>query len=246
MEFAVHQNQSKQQQDLFNTLSNEWWAPKGSFSLLHSMNPLRIDFIVNQVGSLKDLTVLDIGCGGGILSEPLTRLGAKVHGIDFSNEAILVAQQRAKEQNLDINYQHVTAEWMIQNNIKDHYDLVIASEIIEHVDNPSQFIKHALNFLKPENNNGLILSTINRTISSYLGAILGAEYILNWVPRSTHSWKQFIKPSEIDNYIQMSNDQNNRHYEWKKIAGLKLNPFSKQWSFTRNTDINYIGHIAQK
>lgn len=241
----MHQHKSKQQQDLFNTLSNEWWAPKGAFSLLHSMNPLRIEFIINQIGSLKDLKILDIGCGGGILSEPLARLGAKVQGVDFSNEAILVAQQRAKEQNLDIHYQHVTAEWMTQNVIKDHYDLVIASEIIEHVDNPSQFIRQALSFLK-QDNKGLILSTINRTISSYLGAILGAEYILNWVPRSTHSWKQFIKPSEIENYIQISNDQNNIHYEWKKIAGLKLNPLSKKWCFTRSTDINYIGHIAQK
>lgn len=245
MESTVQQNQS-QQQELFNNLSNEWWNPKGSFSLLHSMNPLRIEFIMNQIGSLRGLKILDIGCGGGILSEPLARLGAKVSGIDFSKEAILVAQQRSEAQNLDIKYQHVTPDWIHQKETENDYDLVIASEIIEHVDSPSQFIDQSLRFLKPDHNKGLILSTINRTISSYLGAILGAEYILQWVPRSTHSWKQFIKPSEIDTYLQMFNNQTNSNYNWNKISGLKLNPFSKQWSFTQDININYIGHITQK
>lgn len=241
----MQQNQS-QQQDLFDNLSNEWWNPKGAFSLLHSMNPLRIEFIINQIGPLTGLKILDIGCGGGILSEPLARLGAKVSGIDFSKEAILVAQQRSQAQNLDIDYRHVCANWMNQNEILNEYNLVIASEIIEHVDSPSQFIDQALQFLRPHNNKGLVLSTINRTISSYVGAILGAEYILKWVPRSTHSWKQFVKPSEIETYLQIFNNKNKSKYNWNKITGLKLNPFSKQWSFTQEISVNYIGHITQK
>lgn len=241
----MNQTYSQKQEELFDSLSHDWWNPKGSFLLLHTMNPLRIEFIIKQIGSLEGIKVLDIGCGGGILSEPLARLGALVTGIDFSKEAIHVAKTRASDQNLNIQYLHVQPHWMEKNDYFEGYDLVIASEIIEHVENPSVFMEQCLGFLNPLKNKGLILSTLNRTPSSYLGAILGAEYILKWVPIATHSWDQFLKPSEIEQFTQSYNQKNNTHYQWNKISGLKLNPLSKKWSFSNNISINYIGHITQ-
>ncbi|MDP4725518.1 MAG: bifunctional 2-polyprenyl-6-hydroxyphenol methylase/3-demethylubiquinol 3-O-methyltransferase UbiG [Alphaproteobacteria bacterium] len=226
-----HNHAIPAQVELFDSDAGFWWSAGGPFDLLHAMNPLRIQFIQDCVGDVHDLRILDVGCGGGILSEPLARLGAKVTGIDASLGAIAAAREHSKMMRLSIDYQQATIEEFSQS---DHagFDLVIASEIIEHVPNPASFLAACKECLAPDNK-GIILSTINRTPKSYLGAILGAEYILRWVPRGTHEWNRFLKPSEI---AEMG-------ATWKELRGLSLNPCSHQWSFSKDLAINYIGWL---
>ena len=217
--------------ELFDSDARFWWGTGGPFDLLHAMNPLRIQFIQDCLGDVRDLRILDVGCGGGILSEPLARLGAKVTGIDASLGAITAARAHSKTMELSIDYQQATIEEFSQSN-RGRFDLVIASEIIEHVPDPTSFVVACKQCLAIDNK-GIILSTINRTPKSYLGAILGAEYILRWVPRGTHEWNRFLKPSEI---AEMGGT-------WKEIKGLSLNPCTRQWSFSKDLAINYIGWL---
>ena len=217
--------------ELFDSDANFWWSAGGPFDLLHAMNPLRIQFIQDCVGDVRDLRILDVGCGGGILSEPLARLGAKVTGIDASLGAIMAARAHAEIMGLAIHYQQTTIE-EFRRGEHSGFDLVIASEIIEHVPDPVSFLAACKQSLAADNK-GIILSTINRTPKSYLGAILGAEYILRWVPRGTHEWNRFLKPSEI---AEMGGT-------WKELRGLSLNPCSRQWSFSKDLAINYIGWL---
>ncbi len=217
--------------ELFDSDASFWWNAGGPFDLLHAMNPLRISFITDCTGDVRDLRVLDVGCGGGILSEPLARLGAKVTGIDASLGAITAARAHSETMGLSINYQQTTIEEFSQSS-RGGFDLVIASEIIEHVPDPASFLAACKQCLSVDNK-GVILSTINRTPKSYLGAILGAEYILRWVPRGTHEWNRFLKPSEI---AEMGGT-------WKELRGLSLNPCTRQWSFSKDLAINYIGWL---
>jgi 2-polyprenyl-6-hydroxyphenyl methylase/3-demethylubiquinone-9 3-methyltransferase len=219
--------------ELFDSDANFWWSAGGPFDLLHAMNPLRIQFIQDCIGDVRDLRILDVGCGGGILSEPLARLGAKVTGIDASLGAIMAARAHSETMGLSIDYQQTTIEEFVTNQTEHGgFDLVIASEIIEHVPDPASFLAACKQSLAADNK-GIILSTINRTPKSYLGAILGAEYILRWVPRGTHEWNRFLKPSEI---AEMGGT-------WKELRGLSLNPCTRQWSFSRDLAINYIGWL---
>ncbi len=220
------------QVELFDSDANFWWSAGGPFDLLHAMNPLRIQFITDCIGDVRDLRVLDVGCGGGILSEPLARLGAKVTGIDASLGAIMAARAHAETIGLSIDYQQAAIEEFGQS-VHNSFDVVIASEIIEHVPDPASFLAACKQCLVPDNK-GIILSTINRTPKSYLGAIIGAEYILRWVPRGTHEWNRFLKPSEI---AEMGGT-------WKELKGLSLNPCSRQWSFSKDLSINYIGWLG--
>lgn len=222
--------------ELFDSDANYWWRAGGPFDLLHAMNPLRIQFIQDCVGDIRDLRILDVGCGGGILSEPLARLGAKVIGIDASLGAIMAARTHAETMGLSIDYKQTTIEEFSQSGHGD-FDLVIASEIIEHVPDPASFLVACKQSLAPHNN-GIVLSTINRTPKSYLGAILGAEYILRWVPRGTHEWNRFLKPSEIAEMVSKAG------LSWKELKGLSLNPCSQQWSFSKDLAINYIGWLG--
>jgi 2-polyprenyl-6-hydroxyphenyl methylase/3-demethylubiquinone-9 3-methyltransferase len=227
--------------ELFDNDSAYWWKEGGSFDLLHAMNPLRLSFISECVGDVKEMKILDVGCGGGILAEPLARLGASVTGIDASLGAITAATKHAEMMALEITYIHTTL-----NHLKDNdFDLVIASEIIEHVPDPKDFLAHCCQKLKPANN-GIILSTINRTPKSYLGAILGAEYLLNWVPRGTHEWNRFLKPSDIDTMLRenMNEGKNNQAFSWRTLRGLSLNIRNRQWAFSDDLSINYIGHLT--
>lgn len=220
---------------LFDSDANFWWNAGGPFDLLHAMNPLRIQFIQDCISDVRDLRVLDVGCGGGILSEPLARLGAKVTGIDASLGAITAARQHAETMGLSIDYQQTTIEEFSQNG-SGGFDLVIASEIIEHVPDPTSFLAACRQSLATDNK-GIILSTINRTPKSYLGAILGAEYILRWVPRGTHEWNRFLKPSEIAQMVSSIG------LAWQELRGLSLNPCTKQWLFSKDLSINYIGWL---
>lgn len=230
--------------DLFEKDADYWWKPGGPFDLLHTMNSCRIPFVQKHCKSLDGLRILDIGCGGGILAEPLARLGAFVTGIDASPSAIKCAQNHALLSGLNIEYVNLTIE-EFQKTLKDSefYDLVIASEIIEHVPDPRSFLKAALLCLKPKSH-GLVISTINQTLKSYAGAILGAEYLLRLVPKGTHEWSRFLKPSDINDILCEINDHSdNKGYQWRDLAGMKWNIISKEWSFTKNLDMNYIGII---
>ena len=188
----------------FSNLADEWWDIKGKFKPLHMFNPIRIEYITekikhhfniknNKSNYLKGLTILDIGCGGGLIAEPMARLGASVTGIDASYKNIKVAQLHSKNNNLKINYLNKSPE---QLKNFDKFDIILNLEIVEHVENVDLYIQSCSNLIKKE---GLMFTaTINRTIESYIKAIIGAEYILRWLPIGTHDWNKFIKPEELE------------------------------------------------
>ena len=215
---------------IFDKLSDEWWDENGSFKALHSFNLVRLEYLRknNLNKSLNGLSILDVGCGGGILCEPLSRLGAKVTGIDTNEKAIKVAKKHAKIKNLKINY--INAE--LSNLKKCSFDIITCMEVLEHVENVNQIISISNDILKK---NGIFFgSTINKTFSSYLLAILFAENILQIVPRGTHEWKKFLKP----NYVKKKFLENG--FSDFQIQGVKYNPFKNKWSFSENTFINYM------
>ncbi len=232
--------------DKFSNLSGQWWNENGEFKPLHILNPTRVKYIKDKVlshfnitktnQSFSGLKILDIGCGGGILTEPMARLGGKVTGIDASDKAIAVAKDHAHLMDLKIDYQCISVEELAQKRTK--FDVVLAMEIVEHVADLNSFISHACSLVKP---GGLLfIATINRTIKSYLAAIIGAEYILRWLPIGTHDWNKFLKPSEIVEVL-LRND-----LELKEIKGCSYNPItSNKWSLTDNIDINYILYAAK-
>ncbi|MCV3769411.1 MAG: bifunctional 2-polyprenyl-6-hydroxyphenol methylase/3-demethylubiquinol 3-O-methyltransferase UbiG, partial [Wolbachia pipientis] len=189
----------------FAEITDEWWNENGKFKPLHMMNPVRVSYIIENIKELKkcdlsEISLLDVGCGGGILSESIARVGINVMGIDVCEKNIKAARLHAKKVGSNIEYTHTSIE-ELSNNKK--YDVVLLMEIVEHVDNLELFMKKAIELLKPE---GLIfISTINRTIKSFCFAIIGAEYILNWLPKGTHNWNKFLKPSEIANHLRENN-----------------------------------------
>ncbi|MDA0902133.1 MAG: bifunctional 2-polyprenyl-6-hydroxyphenol methylase/3-demethylubiquinol 3-O-methyltransferase UbiG [Proteobacteria bacterium] len=225
----------------FIRMSNEWWDQNGKFKPLHKFNPTRITYIRKQLiehfgldetakEPLKKLNILDIGCGGGLLCEPLSRLGAKVTGIDAAAQNIKVAQTHADQSKLDITYSHIDVEEMAKKKTK--YDVVLAMEVVEHVDNLDNFIAAAAQCLKKD---GLMfIATINRTVKSYALAIIGAEYVLRWLPIGTHSWKKFLKPSEIYNIAA------DNALELKKLDGVEYNLLKDEWQLSENLDVNYV------
>jgi len=201
---------NKQEIEKFSKIATEWWSPNGKFKPLHKFNPIRIQYLKDNIiehfklkqssRPLKKINILDIGCGGGLLSEPMSRLGANVTAIDASKKNIEVAKFHAKKNNLKINYLCSSPEKL---NIKKKFDVILNMEIIEHVDDISFFIKKSSNLLKK---NGLMfVATLNKTFKSYLFAIIGAEYILKWLPIGTHDWEKFVKPDELVNLAKKFN-----------------------------------------
>jgi len=232
-------NQTDDQREInkFSEMASEWWDPNGKFAPLHKFNPTRQEYLVNQIKNhfsilstksnpFKNLTLLDVGCGGGLVAEPMTRLGAKVTGIDASEKNINVAKFHAEEMNLKINYLCSTPE-----KLDKQFDVILCLEIIEHVADVDFFIKTCAKLLKK---NGIIFfATLNRTAKSFLFAIVGAEYILNWLPKGTHDWNKFLKPDEIiSNAIKYKLDP----YE---TVGFKFNIFLRDWQKSKDTDVNY-------
>ena len=235
-------NKNNQTDDLreinkFSEMASEWWDPNGKFAPLHKFNPIRQEYLVDKIknhfsilpnGSypFKNLTLLDVGCGGGLIAEPMTRLGAKVTGIDASEKNINVAKFHAEQMNLKINYLCATPE-----KLDEQFDVILCLEIIEHVADVDLFIKSCAKLLKK---NGIIFfATLNRTAKSFLFAIVGAEYILNWLPKGTHDWNKFLKPNEI---ISASA---NYQLTLKETVGFKFNIFLREWQKSRDTDVNY-------
>ena len=230
---------NKKEIEKFSKIASEWWDPQGKFKPLHKFNPVRIKYIKeNSIKHfniksknlpLKKLKILDIGCGGGLLSEPMSRLGAKVTGIDASQQNINVAKTHSLEKKLKIKYICSSPEKL---KVKDKFDIILNMEIVEHVDDVNFFIENCSKFLK---RNGIMyIATLNKTLKSYIFAIVGAEYILRWLPIGTHDWQKFVKPSELIGYAEHNS------MKIKKIDGVVFNPLSNTWNIDNDKSVNYI------
>ena len=222
-------NLDKKEISNFDEHAHEWWNKRGPYKLIHNLTPLRMEYITNQV-TLEDMEILDIGCGGGILAEELSKKGANVTGIDASEKTIEIAKQHSQENNLKINYECSTLEDHLKKS-KKKYDSIICFELIEHVPDQLKLINDISKVSKKGSK--LFLSTINRNIVSFLFAKVIAEYVLKIVPQGTHQYEKFIKPSELNKILEKSN------YKTIDIKGVKLNPIDFTFSFSSITKINY-------
>jgi 2-polyprenyl-6-hydroxyphenyl methylase / 3-demethylubiquinone-9 3-methyltransferase len=214
----------------FSSRADQWWDTDGEFKTLHDINPARLSFITNNV-SIQDSHVLDIGCGGGILAEAMIKHGAIVTGLDASKENISIASQHALKNKLDINYVVSTAEAFSANHA-DKYDLITCMELLEHVPDPASIIKACANMIKPGGH--VILSTLNRNIKAYLLAVLTGEYLLKLLPKGTHQFEKFIRPSELINWC------NEYGLEMNDLTGLQYNPLLGRCSLVKTPDVNYL------
>ena len=230
----------------FARLSGEWWDERGPFRQLHRINPVRLAYIRDQLcrrfgrdpkqaASLADLRVLDIGCGGGLVCEPLARLGAQVTGIDPAAENIDAARAHASAGGLDIAYEAATAEELVGRG--QSYDAVLLLEVVEHVPNVPAFIKSVAPLVKP--GGVMILSTLNRTLKAYALAIVGAEYILRWLPVGTHQWERFVKPEELASALSAAG------LKLTGTEGLIYDPFADEWRLSSDTDVNYFASATR-
>ena len=224
----------------FSKMAGEWWNPNGKFKPLHLFNPARIEFIKNKLIShfslnpnsqkpLKKLKILDIGCGGGLLCEPLNKLGATITGIDPSKDNIEVAKIHSKEMNLNINYICCSPENL---DLENKFDVILNMEVIEHVSNVNLFIKNCSKVIKKKGI--MFVATLNKNLKSYIFGIVGAEYILRWLPIGTHDWDKFLTPQDLKNIV-CSND-----FMADETVGMKFNIFSNKWNKSSDTSVNYI------
>ena len=231
---------NKEEIQKFSDLADEWWDVKGKFKPLHMFNPIRIEYITENIKQhynidctknnyLKNLNILDIGCGGGLISEPMARLGGKVTGIDASEKNIRIAQLHAKKNNLDIRYINKSPEQLKEF---EKFDVILNLEIIEHVENVSLYLDSCHKLLKK--NGVMFTATLNRTLTSYVKAIIGAEYILRWLPIGTHDWNKFIKPEELEKLLTTKN------FKTIDTKGLEFNPILNKWKKSNNLSVNYI------
>jgi len=236
-----HSSINAQEVKKFTELANEWWKPNGKFKTLHKFNPSRLDFIIRNIKSnfsipnefkqkpFAGLSILDIGCGGGLLCEPLARLGASVTGIDASKKNIEAASIHAKNNNLDINYIHTTVEEL---DIDGTFDIILNMEVVEHVNNQEMFIKRSCDLLKK---NGLIfIATLNKTLFSLIFAKYTAEYILNFLPRGTHDWNKFLTPEEVYSFLLQNN------CDVLEAVGINFNPIFNSWKESKNMKANFM------
>jgi 2-polyprenyl-6-hydroxyphenyl methylase / 3-demethylubiquinone-9 3-methyltransferase len=238
---ATHPSLDPSEVEKFSKLAAEWWNPKGKFGILHVFNPVRLEYIKEQVCArlardplqpqpFQGLRLLDIGCGGGLLCEPMARLGAIVVGVDPSEKNIKTASVHAVEQGLQIDYRAGTAESLAAADEK--FDVILNMEVIEHVVDPRAFTATCSKMLKP---GGLMfVATLNRTLKSFGLAIVGAEYVLGWLPKGTHQWEKFIKPEELKAWLAENNVAS------KAETGVAYHPIGNQWRRTKGTDVNYM------
>lgn len=214
----------------FDALAHDWWNPTGSMKLLHQLNPLRLQYILQQ-SSLSGKTVLDVGCGAGILTEAIAQQNAHVTGIDLAPSSILAAQKHAQEANLKVKYECIATEIFAEKN-PHQFDIVVCMELLEHVPNPLLILEACRRLLKPS---GLaIFSTINRTPLSFITAIAGAEYILQALPKGTHHYQQFIRPSELTQWAAKA------QLSLRHLQGINYNPLTQKFSFIPSVKVNYI------
>ena len=235
---------NKEEIEKFSRIAEEWWNPLGKFKPLHKFNPIRISYIKDNIINsfklkkqekpLKNLKILDIGCGGGLLSEPMCRLGADVTGIDASKKNIQVAKLHAQKSNLKIKYISTSPE-NFKTNVK--FDVILNMEIIEHVEDVSFFLKSCSSLLKK--GGIMFIATINKTLKSYVFAIIGAEYILQWLPIGTHEWEKFVSPNDLINISKKYN------LNLENLDGMKFNIIKDEWSLSNDKTINYIGKFIK-
>ena len=235
---------NKKEIDKFSKMADEWWDPNGKFKPLHKFNPIRIQYIKeniiknfklkNKSNPLSGINILDIGCGGGLLSEPMCRLGANVTGIDASERNIKIAKLHSKKNKLKINYLCSSPEKL---KIKKKFDVILNMEIVEHVEDINFFLKSCSKHLKK---NGLMfIATINQTFKSYIFAIVGAEYILRWLPIGTHEWEKFVKPEDLKKILI----KNNLYLD--KLDGMKLDVIKDEWNISKDVSVNYIAKFIK-
>lgn len=220
----------------FDDMASQWWDENGHAKPLHHINPARLEYVRRYLDE-SNAQVMDIGCGAGILTESLVRVFPNTFGVDASHEMIEIAREHAESQKIDITYHCSSIEDIIET-LSTPLDAIVCMELLEHLDDPSAFLKSCYQCLKPGGK--LFLSTINRNLKSYLGAIIGAEHILKLLPKGTHSYSKFIKPSEL-NRMLIANG-----FEAKDITGLEYNPLSKSASLTNNIDINYLALATKR
>ena len=235
---------NKKEIDKFSKMANEWWDPEGKFKPLHKFNPIRIKYIKesiinnfnlkNKSKPLYGINILDVGCGGGLLSEPISRMGANVTGIDASDKNIKIAKLHSKKNKLKINYLCSSPEKL---KIKKKFDVILNMEIVEHVEDLDFFLKSCSKLLKK---NGLMfVATINKTLKSYVFAIIGAEYILRWLPIGTHDWEKFVKPEDLMRILKKYDLSIN------KLNGMNFDIIKDEWSISQDLSVNYIGKFIK-
>jgi|TARA_B100001057_G_scaffold109549_1_gene107482 2-polyprenyl-6-hydroxyphenyl methylase/3-demethylubiquinone-9 3-methyltransferase len=235
---------NKKEIEKFSKMASEWWDPHGKFKPLHKFNPIRIKYIkenivknFNMKGKnkpLEKIQILDIGCGGGLLSEPMCRMGANVTGIDASITNIKIAKLHAKKNNLSINYICSSPENLKTNK---KFDVILNMEIIEHVEDVKYFLKSCSKLLK--DNGMMFVATINKTLKSYVFAIIGAEYILKWLPIGTHEWEKFVKPHNLEKILKKNN------LKMVSLDGMRFNPFTNEWKLSNDVAVNYIAKFIK-
>jgi len=234
----------------FERIANSWWDPNGEFKALHSMNSLRVKLVKDGLHSngqikitkcaspLEGMTLVDVGCGGGILTEPLARLGGNILGIDAGQQNIDVAENHLPDSLKDkVSYKCTTIEDFHLSNPEAQFDGLVVSEVIEHVEQPELFLKVASELVKPRGS--IFITTINRTNASWLGAIVAAEYLCRLLPPGTHDWKKFITPEELQSLLNQNN------FQTRLIHGMSFNPLNNSWKWTAQTDINYCIHAVK-
>ena len=235
---------NKKEIDKFSKMANEWWDPEGKFKPLHKFNPTRIKYIKeniinnfklkNKLRPLSGINILDIGCGGGLLSEPMSRMGANVTGIDASDKNIKIAKLHSKKNKLKINYLCSSPEKL---KITKKFDVILNMEIVEHVEDIDFFLKSCSKLLKK---NGLMfVATINKTLKSYIFAIVGAEYVLRWLPIGTHEWEKVVKPEDLKKILMKYDLYLN------KLEGMNFNIIKDEWSISRDLSVNYIAKFIK-
>ncbi|MDC3062666.1 bifunctional 2-polyprenyl-6-hydroxyphenol methylase/3-demethylubiquinol 3-O-methyltransferase UbiG [Candidatus Pelagibacter sp.] len=235
---------NKKEIDKFSKMADEWWDPEGKFKPLHKFNPTRIKYIKeniihnfklkNKFRPLSGINILDIGCGGGLLSEPMSRMGANVTGIDASNKNIKIAKLHSEKNKLKINYLCSSPEKL---KITKKFDVILNMEIVEHVDDIDFFLKSCSKLLKK--NGIMFVATINKTLKSYIFAIVGAEYVLRWLPIGTHEWEKFVKPEDLKK-ILMKYD-----LSLNKLEGMNFNILKDEWNISRDLSVNYIAKFIK-
>ena len=235
---------NKKEIDKFSKIADEWWDPEGKFKPLHKFNPTRIKYIKeniinnfklkNKSKPLSGIKILDIGCGGGLLSEPMSRMGANVTGIDASDKNIKIAKLHSKKNKLKINYLCSSPEKL---KIEKKFDVILNMEIVEHVEDLNFFLKSCSNLLKK--NGIMFIATINKTLKSYAFAIVGAEYILRWLPIGTHDWEKFVKPENLIDILKKNKIKLDR------LDGVKFNLLKNEWEINRDNSVNYIAKFKK-